>query len=173
MKILLWGTPIFVILLAVHLVLWRIYLPRRQVRTVLALLLGGSTMGLWALASWPESWALPGGQPRLTASELSQVGVYLLALTFSYLITYTAIEADSPSLVITSAIASTDAVGLTQNELYRRLDDELLILPRVEDLVRDGWVRCEAGRYRLTGKGLMFARLFGAYRRLLGLGKGG
>lgn len=89
------------------------------------------------------------------------------------MITYSAIEADSPSLVMVMAIANAGPDGMDAREFEATLNDDLLIKPRVADLITDKMAYKEGNRYRLTGKGLLFANIFIYYRMLLRAPKGG
>ena len=53
------------------------------------------------------------------------------------------------------------------------LDDDLLIKPRVADLVRDQMVEIQNGNYDLKTKGRIMALVFRQFRHLMGAGKGG
>lgn len=158
---------------ALHLALWRIHLPRRQTRAILLLFFGtgGGTLALlpWLVASLP---ALGLRSPPALESYLS-LAVFITAATLSYMITYSAVEADSPSLVMALAVRGAGPSGLSIDDFHARLDETVLLEPRMRDLVRDGLCRLEGHRYSLTPKGWRMARIFLLHRRLLGLGKGG
>lgn len=173
MKTLFWGALIFSLFFLVHLALWRIRLPRRQVKTILIVLFGGLAASLTALAVAPDGWRLLGVPAPSGAPELLQVALLVTALILSYMITYTAIEADSPSLVMISKIQAGGPKGVAKEEFDHFLNDELLIAPRIDDLLTDRMAEFTGGRYRLTGKGRLFALVFIRYRSILGLGMGG
>jgi len=106
-------------------------------------------------------------------SEWLRIGIFHISLTLAYMITYSAIEADSPSLVMVMAIANSGPNGMDAKEFEATLNDDLLIRPRIMDLITDKMAYKEDGRYRLTKKGLLFANIFIYYRRLLRAPKGG
>ncbi len=83
------------------------------------------------------------------------------------MVTYSAIEADSPSLIIVMAVASSGKDGLDKKIFEQRMNNEILLLPRVNDLISEKLAYIENDRYKLTSKGLMFARIFHIYRKLL------
>lgn len=173
MKTLFWGWLIFSFFFLAHLSLWKLWLPRRQIKTILIILFGGLSLSLTALARLPAGFQLLGVFPPQGIPEFLHLALFVTALILSYMITYTAIEADSPSLVITQKIQAAGRNGLPQDELAVFLSDERLIVPRVKDLVTDKMACVQAGRYRLTPKGRLMAEGFILYRSLLGLGKGG
>jgi hypothetical protein len=96
-----------------------------------------------------------------------------LALAAAYVMTYPAIEVDSPTLVIVDLIAERGGAGIEAADLHQRLDDAYLLAPRLKDLVDEGLITVEGGRYRPLAKGVSLARLFAAWRRVLGAGMGG
>lgn len=157
----------------IHLIVWRIGIPGRQTRTLLmlfgAVLVGGlcavsfkpqllDVIGLYALGPW----------------ELAQVAALYLALVFAYITTYSALEVDSPSLVMIHAIFGAGTEGITHEEFEQAMSAEVLIDPRLNDLVRDGMAALDHGRFVITPKGLRIARIFDLYRRISAIeGKGG
>lgn len=169
MKTLVWGGGLFMLGLTLQIVLWKIRLPERQTKTLLALMLSVLFCGLATARLLPASIAFA---PR-TLPELLHCALLGLALIFAWMITYSAIEADSPSLVILLSIDSRGTDGMPEAELYSTADDAILVLPRVKDLLTDRMATQGNGKYRLTAKGRAMAALFAAQRALLGLGKGG
>lgn len=168
MSALLVGPALFGAALAAHLVLWRIYLPARQTRALLVLMAG---LPLVALAASALGVLPLPGLAGLAAHI--EAGLFVLAFALAYVITYSGLEADSPTLVIVLAIDSAGPEGLPLAALDAALSDERLLLPRLRDLLRDGLARMEGGRYAITTKGKRFVRIFALYRGLLGLGRRG
>lgn len=89
------------------------------------------------------------------------------------MITYSAIEADSPSLVMIRAVAKAGSGGLNKKEFEKTMNDDLLVIPRVRDLLNDKMAYIDGEKYRLTPKGFLFARLFVLSRKILNAPKGG
>jgi len=101
------------------------------------------------------------------------MGIYFIALTLAYMITYSAVEVDSPSLIIIMKISEAGKLGLTKESLEGEMDDSVLIKPRLKDLLIDRMAEVHEGRYRLRKKGILMARLFTFYRNMMRAGKGG
>jgi hypothetical protein len=120
-----------------------------------------------------DPFAATGVNPPAGIPEILRVCVLYVSLVLAYLITYSAIEVDSPSLVIILKIAESGDNGIESSALSAWLTDELLVDPRLADLVRDKAARLENGRYHLTPKGMLLAEIMVFYRRLLKAGKGG
>lgn len=173
MTVLIPGLVIFGLAMLVHLAWWRIFLPRRQIKALLVLFLAATGVSLLLLALLirlaPE-WQ---GYGPADLWGYLHVAEMVLALGLSYMVTYSALEADSPSLVIALTIADQGTHGLAAEDLAQAMSDERLVRPRLEDLVLDQMAFWQGERLLLTPKGQALARLFAFYRRLLGKGLGG
>ena len=89
------------------------------------------------------------------------------------MITYSAIEVDSPSLVMINAIAKAGKEGLDEKLFYQMMNGDILIKPRINDLLNDKMAYLEGYKYKLTPKGRLLVRIFILYRKLLNAPKGG
>lgn len=83
------------------------------------------------------------------------------------MVTYSALEADSPSLVMIMTIAKSGSRGLEKKIFEQKMNNEILLSPRIQDLISEKLAYVEEGKYKLTPKGLMFARIFSIYRKIL------
>lgn len=164
---------LFCLSFLVQLIVWKIRIPKRQTKVLLGIFFGTLLTGLLALTAVPHF--IPGLAVYAPKHflEYLHISISFVSLTLAYMITYSAIEADSPSLVMIRAVARAGAEGLDKREFEKTMNNELLIVPRVRDLVTDKMAYMEGGKYRLTPKGVMFARLFVFYRNLLNAPKGG
>ncbi|NLO91451.1 MAG: hypothetical protein GX410_05605 [Elusimicrobia bacterium] len=168
MKTLFWGNLLFAAGLALHFIWWRISLPVRQAKALGLLLAAVSVSGLAALYFFTALPFRPESGP-----EFFNLALYLAAFCLAYLITYSAVEVDSPSLVMISRIARSGASGISRAELDADMGDEVLVLPRVADLLTDKMAVLENGCYRLAPKGVLLAAFFRLSRKALKAGKGG
>lgn len=173
MRTIFWGGLIFFFFFACHLLAWKIRLPRRQVKTLLTIHFGGLAVSLAALAAAPPDFSLFGVSGPRGTPELLHIALLVTSLTLAYMITYTALEADSPSLVMSQRLLEAGARGVPKEQFETFLNDEILVAPRVRDLITDEMAVVSEGRYRLTPKGELLARIFIVQRRIVGLGKGG
>jgi hypothetical protein len=175
MRVLLWSGVLSSCAWLLHFVIWKLRLPQRHTRAILLIFFGvtgGGLFGLWILQAWQP--AVAKGFLPVTCPEYLHILLFSTAVTLAYIITYSALEADSPSLVMILTIARAGQAGLPQAQLYQQLTDERLILPRLQDLVRDELVTLQGEKYRLTPKGRRFVWIFRTYRQLLALAaKGG
>jgi hypothetical protein len=156
MAIFLTTLALFLTALGLHLILWRVRLPRYHTRTLLMLF--GFILGGW-LAAWPFH--------RMELFQVVHVCLFYVSLCFYYVITYTAIEGDSPTLSLIRHLAVRGR-GISSRELHEFLEERPFIKARIAALLHDGLLREENGRYFLAGRGSLFFRLILAFRRLYG-----
>ncbi|SVD09600.1 uncharacterized protein METZ01_LOCUS362454, partial [marine metagenome] len=78
-------------------------------------------------------------------------------------------EVDSPSLIMVLAIQKAGENGLTKEEFEQSNTDDILTLPRINDLAHDKIAYLQGDKYRLTPKGFLLARIFNSYRKVLNL----
>ncbi len=70
-------------------------------------------------------------------------------------------------------VAETGTEGINKEDYLKTLSDDVLVKPRIRDLVRDKLAYLEGGRYRLTPKGKNLAQIFIFFRSILKAPKGG
>jgi hypothetical protein len=159
--------------LLIHYTVWKIRVPQRQTRAILLIffsVLGGAILSLPVIAA--QFSILNLALPLHPGSYLHIIG-FVTAAALSYMITYTAIEVDSPSLVMALAIDKAGEAGLPEAEFNAMMNDSLLVEPRIKDMLRDGLITKDGNIYHLTAKGRRMAGIFVQHRRLLGAGMGG
>ncbi len=173
MSALIYGTLLLGSAFLLHLVWWRIHLPKRQTKVLVLLFLGVLFSGSAVLCMAAEEFTLFGVPPPGSLAGFLQMGLYFISFTLAYMITYSAIEVDSPSLLIVLKIAQAGQAGLDPVVLRNEMDNHVLVVPRVRDLLTDRMAELRDGKYRLREKGRLMALLFSSYRGLMGAGKGG
>lgn len=173
MRILFWGLSFFVLAFIIHFVLWKIRLPKRQIKAILQIFLAVLFVGisvLWNLPVKPVFWGIT---PPVNLPEYIQIFLFFFSLVSAYMITYSALEADSPSLVIVKTIVDAGQEGLDMEIIKELINNDVLIKPRVYELDRDKMIYMDKDKYRLTSKGLVMARIFVIYRKLLNITRKG
>lgn len=173
MAILVWGLSIFFAAITIHVIIWRIYPAARSMRSLFrlffyVLILAICFVKLTASVSISFSRIAPE-----SLSDYLHICLFFISLTLAYIISYSAVEAESPTVLIIDKVMKKGAAGLTRNELDNSLKDEILIEPRIKDLVNDKMVYSAGNRYKLTLKGRLFVTIFISYRNFLNLPKGG
>lgn len=159
MNALLTGLAAFAAFAVVHIVLWRRHRPRAEYAA-----LGG----LWLAVLVGAMVLVP-----LPAVDLVNVLMLYTALALPYFTTYSAVQADSPSMTILLRIERAGAAGVGPRELSQELGDEQLVLPRLADLLKGGLASCREGRYVIQPRGAAMARVHTGFRALLRMEKGG
>lgn len=159
------GLALFALAVAVHLAVWRLFRPSRQYFTLL---------GLYAAILAAASAAvLMGAAGPASAAEYLTFAMLYTALALAYISTFSAVQADSPSLLILLMVSEAGERGVTREDLRARLGDEILILPRIADLVSGRLIGREEARYVIRPRGTLLAAVHMWYRALLKLDKGG
>ena len=173
MGVLVYGSVFLVSAFALHVIVWRTKLPKRQAKWVVTIFTGVLVLGTCVLYLSGPAMSVGSFQPPERFHEYVQLWLLHLSVTLAYLFTYSAIEADSPSLVMISKIAEAGPNGLSVSDFWQFMNDDVLIEPRLRDLVLDKMAEFDGGRYRLTTKGRQLALFFAFYRGLIRAGKGG
>jgi hypothetical protein len=157
----------------VHLVRWRIAPPSATARALLVTFVFGILGGLVFVELMAR--ILPGLATLLPPEPFGTLQALLLSLAFAagYVMTYPAIEVESPTLVMIQAIARRGDEGLARATLFAQLNDEVLVAPRVRDLLSEGLAVEREGRLHLSERGSRLVKLFFLWRRVLGASAGG
>lgn len=150
----------------VHVLLWRVWLPRPATGVLLGVFAGvgvaGLVVALWSLALVSSLW------------QLAQISLFHAASSATYLIIYTGIEETSPTLAVVCAVHRAGEQGCTLDQLKRVVQDGNFLGRRLELLQAGGLAAQEAGNWCLTDRGVRVARLVArASSVLLNLPKGG
>jgi hypothetical protein len=167
MTVLLAGAGLLFLSFCVQLVLWRIFVPDRQIRALLVVffLVPWVVMGLLQIAGTPTVLAM------LSAAEGVRLAIFYVSCALTYTVLYSAIEQQSPTLAIVSYVAKRPQCSYA--DLVDKFGKGHELSHRIELLARSEFVRQEGGRYRLSPAGHRLAKLFDAANRLFGLESGG
>lgn len=173
MKVLLWGLAFFILSLILNLFIWRVHLPKRQTNALLKIFYGVFVLGIILFEASKafnntSYQYLPDGIP-----EYLHLFLLFTSLTLAYVITYSAVEVDSPSLVMVIAVNKAGRDGLSKTEFAKLLTNERLVIPRINDLVRDKLIFLGQDKYKLTLNGRLFISIFILYRKVMNAQKGG
>lgn len=167
MKVLLWGIILFVLAFLLHLIIWKIRLPKRQIRMLLLIFFGVLILGIVNLWSIMLPLTVLGLSAPYTLAEYIHVVLFFTSLTLAYIVTYTAIEVDSPSMVMVMQIDNACPYGLEKMEFAKTLTDDILVKPRIRDLVTAKLTYMDGDKYKLTPEGVLLASIFIFYRKLM------
>lgn len=147
-----------------HLTLWRWRLPKAQLKALLVIF-----AVVWAVVALP---VLAGfvGNGSLAAGWL--VGFLYFCLiywsaAFCYMITYSAMEGDSPTLSLTRHLHRRGEEGVSHEEIEDFFRQRPFVGARVKALVTDDIFVEEEGGYRLSPGSYLFFRVILGYRRVV------
>lgn len=172
MSVLICGFALFGAVFLLHTAAWRIKKPANTIKTLVAIFCLVLTVGMIMLIQlgciYPDALILPHD-----FINYIYIVIFFISLFISYLLSYPAIEADSPSLVIILHISRAGSKGISAAEIKELLKDNQLVEPRLKDLVDAKMVDLTGSVYKINKKGILFIHPFIAYRELLKLGKGG
>jgi len=169
----IYGSLLFGVAFTLHIIAWRIYIPRRQTKILLLIFLGVLLLGSLILFRFAAAISTFGMHPPTAMVGCFRMWLFVVTLILAYMITYSAIEADSPSLLIILKIHAAGSSGLDKELVALQLDDGVLIKPRLNDLLVDKMAELHHEKYRLKAKGAFMARLFTFHRNLIRANKGG
>jgi len=173
MSVLFYGIMTFSLALFIHFIIWKIHLPRKNHSiALLKIFFGVLFIVVLILIKAPNTEFLGIGPPHVIIEYVESILLYI-SLALAYIVTYSAIEADSPSLVILLIIAKIFPEGLDKEKLFNLMNDDLLVISKINDLVGGGMAAIDKGVYRLTPKGRFLVNTIILFRRLLNLPKGG
>lgn len=162
MHVLLTVVVLLAVALALHLLWWRVRLPRAQIKALLLIFAG-------VLCAWFIVCGI-----AFPVVAVLQIGLCYTSISLSYVITYSAIEGDSPTLSLMRVLAGRRPEGLSATEVGDFLAQRPFVKARIAALLASGQVRDEAGRYVIAGRPSLFFRVILAYRRLYGpISRGG
>lgn len=168
MNVLIAGLIPFAAAFAAHVLVWRLAHPTRGITLLLKLFAG-------VLAGAALAIVLPGVRPwsGLTPPELFRAALLYISLALSYVILFSAIDEDSPSISIVKFAALAGEEGCPEEALTLLVTDEIIATSRLQSMVAAGSVVREGDRFRLGPQGVAWNRFLGFFHRLYNLPRGG
>lgn len=170
MTVLFWGLALLCAALAAHVLRWRMRLPQNQLAALLKLFLA-------VLALWLGGNGLLGLTGlRLAGLPLPLVpclhaGLLYLSAALAYVVLFSTIDADSPSINILRALDEAGPQGLTEAELLRRTGMERFFASRLERMEADGMTRHTPQGLVPGAKGSLLLGLVQLWRVIMGAPK--
>jgi hypothetical protein len=160
MTVFLTTAALFFSAMIIHVLIWKVRLPLHQLRALMILF-------FLVLAAWIPfaGLALPG---------LLHVGLFYISLSLCYVITYSAIEADSPTLSLMLFMHEHNAEGVTETGLQQFLESRPFVRKRLSALIHDGLIVEREGNYFVSGNPSSFFRVILDFRKIYGpISRGG
>ncbi len=166
MRTALYGLPPLLIAWGIHMIQWRVRMPRRHLAALLA------TFAAVFVAASPLVWLAAGDLGEARIPVVLHAALFYWAAAFVYLITYTALEGDSPTLSLMRHVAASPA-GLDEDALQKFVGSRPFVTARLEALRTDGLVEERAGKFFSKGSPPLLYRGVLVWRQLLGMAERG
>lgn len=173
---------LFLFSFAVHILVWRIIRPDKQMLWLTIVFILFPILGCLAFQIFGA------GSSGIGTNWLSSFLILLLTILLSaaYIMSYPPIQAGCPSLKIILSVNDSGPEGMTEESIHRVFSEDILVSERLEDLVNDGliFVKHTPSNHDLVSlkndtlvisrQGYLIARMFASYRKILDLpfGKG-
>lgn len=153
----------FAAALIVHLILWRVRMPRHHTSALLIIFALVFLLAIPVLLLVPLAWP-----------DRLRITLLYVAASLCYVITYSAIEGDSPTLSLMRLLDHQGEKGLPLSEVDCFLAARPFVKARLAALILSGHVREESGHYRLAGPPSLPFQVILGFRKLYGpIAKGG
>lgn len=160
------GIIIFIAVLALHIIIWRIKKPQNEIVFLLFLFIIFPFLFLIFIFFINIFKSFTDNNLLFSAFLL------YFSLSCAYIQTYPAARANAPSLQIVYFIYKSREKGLSEEEIINKFSISNLVYERVEDLIKENFVYQQDNSILLTKKGVILANIFCVYRRLYGLDLG-
>lgn len=167
MSVLLYSIALVVTAFLLHISIWKISQPTHQKSILIAIFSLTLASGLFILFYFRKHVGLLGIKAPQEIFEYLQICIFYISVNLAYMVTYSALEADSPSLVMIMTIAKAGETGLDKRAFEEKINDDILIMPRLNDILSEKLAYLDNGIYRLTPKGRLIAYIFIAYRKII------
>jgi len=162
MVVLISGLALFFLAYFIHATVWRIRPPRHEWRTLIFIFSGVAAVALAVVPYASETQRLGLTLPRLALTLLLFGG-----LSIVYLILFSALQADSPTLTMIRIIRHHRTDGVTTAELISNFASRSYPRERLDRMIEDGLVQSVDGRLRIAPQGKRIASVVLSYRELL------
>jgi hypothetical protein len=168
MAVLQWGLFLFLGAFLAHLLVWRVRKPTSPLKALLVIFVAAAAVGLTVVYFGERAVRSIGLAVLPNAAAYLHVLLFFTSVALAYMVSYTLLEWDSPTLTLVTMIAKAGKDGVGEVELLEYVDKLPFIESRVESLMRDNSLVYKDGYY-VVGPGRHVAYRFVLfYRRLLG-----
>ena len=160
------ATTITVIMLlsgfSLHVIVWRYYLPPSQTQGlffVFSINFFAFISLIWFISS-DQKEGLAFSIVNLSFFDFTLILLGYFPACFVYMICYSLLEQESPTLKIMEFIYEANEKGISEKELLEKQYFGSSFNDRLEKLIGGGFLFSDSGCYRLTNKGRLVSYLF-------------
>jgi hypothetical protein len=156
MRLFLAGLALLILAFAVHVVVWRVHLPRRSISALLCI------FAATPLIAVPIFTAIgpPSGVIDASPSDALRVLLFYVSCSLVYICLYSAIEAQSPSLAIVLYVAGRGSAGCSEADIANHIIDGESVNARIDSMKAAKMIVVGDGRCALTSGGRLWADIF-------------
>ena len=155
MRLYLAGMALLILAFVVHVVTWRVHLPRRSTRALLCIFAMTPLVAVSILMTIE-----PSAVTDASLSDALRVLLFYVSCSLVYVCFYSAIEVQSPSLAIVSYIADCGGAGCTETDIANQIIDDEGVSARIDSMKAAKMIVIADGRCALTMSGRLWAMLF-------------
>jgi len=157
----------------IHLLIWKVRVPKNQTKILLEVFMLTLVVGYAIFLSFPPYFLLFSLTVPNSVKEYLHISIFYLSLMLAYIVFYSAIEADSPSLGIIRKIYGAGVNGAKKEDLYQTFVGMPFLESRIRNLIEDRLISIRDERFSLTKRGRVLLYVISFYRYLFDLQKGG
>ncbi len=158
----------FLAAFVLQLIIWHVRLPQKQTRALL--LIYALTPIVIALVAVAPGFFSP---LQLSTAEAVRIPILYGAVSLAYIALYSAIEMQSPTLLIVAHLDAYKERGCTETDLLVSLGGDIAPTNRFAAMERGGWIQIVDDVVEITPHGRFYGRLFEYAGRIFGLKAGG
>lgn len=157
------GILSFFIILILHIIIWRIKKPEKEIMFLLLFFI------ILPFLFFIFILLINSFKDFTSNNFIFSVFLLYFSLSCAYIQTYPAARANAPSLQIVYFIYKSGKKGLSEKEIIQNFNLGNLVYERIEDLIKESFVYEEDKKLFLTQRGKIFIGMFEIYRKLYGL----
>jgi len=161
MLVFLLGAVLFIISFVIHVAAWNVRCPRREATALFCVFL------LVGLVGFVGSYFIIGGNV-LRPFQFALAIVLYSSFCLFYFLLFSAVESDSPTLTLISIIRKSGSRGISREQLMKQSSTRSFVHNRLQQMIRDGFLRQVNDRLYPGPRGRVLARLVLSYRYFLG-----
>ena len=167
-----YGIFLFFLVFIIHVGLWRMRKPRNTTVAIIVLFPIG-VISAWGVISLIPDTYLSHNLLSDNSIDNSLALLLALALSASYVMTYPALENDSPTLKLVYWIWASNPEGISRQELCGHFSNEALVKPSITEMINERLIKLNGNSLMLTKRGRRLVRFYQAWRKLLRTDIGG
>lgn len=161
MGIILSALSLFLIGTLIHVLWWRIKVPSGQTMALLKIYVG-------TLLAWLAIWGFDQRFWINSLADLFQFTLLYSSIFLAYIVTYSAIEAESPTLTVMMIVHEGPAAGTRLDQICAYVNGHPFLQPRLDELLSSGTLVIEDDVIKLGRPPSLPLRLVIEYRALFG-----